>query len=142
MTRSRYRHGAGALRTLMLLLAFSVGWMHTLSTVPAFAAAPAATEMTAHVAGTAAAMTAGQRCAEAPHDGSCPPGPHDGGHAASMCLSTAASNTATTAPAFSVDSLAVPLRARPSLLVTTMVDAAGGTGCGPPSLHLLSISRT
>jgi hypothetical protein len=28
------------------------------------------------------------------------------------------------------------------LLVTAAVEAAGGTGCGPPSLSMLSISRT
>jgi len=69
----------------------------------------------------------------------CPdePAHHDG----TACQVTVAAPAAIPAPATAIFYLAVPRGESRRAAVITAVDAAGGSGCGPPSLTALSILR-
>jgi hypothetical protein len=117
--------------------------MHTLAAAPpAQSMRPAAVLMAA--SSTAADMTTAmaeqQRCA-APNHGSCPDTERHGGHTGAMRQAPAIGGAALTAPQLPAAGPAPVLRIAP-LPATTATEAADGTGCGPPSLDMLSISRT
>lgn len=68
------------------------------------------------------------------------PCPDDVGHPGAVCEAAAVAS-APILPPLAPTGTAVPSR-QPRLTVTAAEDAAHGSGCGPPSLTALSISRT
>jgi len=68
------------------------------------------------------------------------PCPDDTGHPGAVCEAAAVAS-APTLPPLAPTGMAVPFR-QSRLTVTAAEDAAHGSGCGPPSLTALSISRT
>lgn len=68
------------------------------------------------------------------------PCPDDTGHRGAVCEAAAVAS-APTLPPLAPTGTAVPSR-QSRLTVTAAEDAAHGSGCGPPSLTALSISRT
>jgi hypothetical protein len=119
----------------VLVLALLVGlvWMHALGGGHASASA-----MAGH--NSAATASADDACGD--HDGSspCPDRPD---HPGPVCQAGAVTGGIVLAPAASGGAIA-PSPPEPVKVSTATVagDAGTGTGCGPPSLNMLSISRT
>ncbi|WP_238018186.1 DUF6153 family protein [Dactylosporangium sp. AC04546] len=126
------RPGARAL--CLVLLVVAVAWMHTV------AAAGVLAPRAHHGAGAAHCPSAPCEDPGGDEGGDQGAGGHGQGHAGSMCQAPFPGGTA-----WSPVLTALPFQAAPpgpSLPTTVAVDAAGGTGCGPPSLTMLSILRT
>lgn len=126
---------AGLLVAVLLVL--GVAWMHTLAAAPL----PAGGHTSGH-AGTAMAVAVMPHCLAGGHDAPCRDSPHGGDHATSMCQSTPPGATGVHVPTFTPSLLAALVTAAGAWPATVAVEAAGGSGCGPPSLSMLSISRT
>ncbi|GAA3259623.1 hypothetical protein GCM10010532_111050 [Dactylosporangium siamense] len=124
---------AGAFVAVLLVL--GVAWMHTLAMAPL----PAGGYAGGH---TRMAMAAAPHCVAGEHGTPCRDAPHGSGHAASMCQSTPPAAEGMHIPALTPSPLTAPRPATRAWPATTAVDAAAGSGCGPPSLTMLSISRT
>jgi hypothetical protein len=92
-----------------------------------------------HAAGAATVLAAHPPCP--PGQGQCPDDPH--GHPGQVCQpGTPSASTGTAAPA-QPSVRAVPATPVAPVSPRTAAGEAGhGSGCGPPSLTLLSISRT
>jgi hypothetical protein len=116
----------------LLVIAVLVGlvWMHALGGGHAAAGA-----MAGH--GAAATASADDACGD--HGGSSPCPDHPG----PVCQAGAVTGGIVLAPAAATGTIA-PSRPEPVRVSTATVagDAGSGTGCGPPSLNMLSISRT
>ncbi len=135
MTRSgaRPRHGStGARVAVLVVVVFGILAMHGLASPATAGVSRGASHVMGHGAGC-------QVRGDAP-DVPCP-GDH-GGHVGPVCQAGAVSvGTGIAAPVS--QAVAVPTDGPLwRLTVTAAVDAADGTGCGPPSLTALSISRT
>jgi hypothetical protein len=111
---------------IVCALLLGVAWMHTVSAAP--------------VHSTVAVGV--PDCTMEPHGQPCPDDHHDGGHATAMCQSAAVSTMAQPEPLATIPGPAAGTPFAGHLLGTVAPDAAGGTGCGPPSLTALCVLRT
>ncbi|HWG98965.1 MAG TPA: DUF6153 family protein [Pilimelia sp.] len=138
---------AGRHRATMLIIIMAVVgglvWMHALSDGHGDAGnggvrhGSADTPRTAH----ASVLAAGPGGEDHRDTSPCPA--DRSGHPGPMCQSGAVpAGIAPAPPNAPAVALPPPTRSTPSLARTTAADAGAGTGCGPPSLTLLSISRT
>lgn len=163
--RAARRAGAnriGWFAVVAVLLTVTVGWMHTVAVAPLPAGRHSVhqTQERVAMAGPASEpMLIARGCAKvgghiaisrpgSDHDGDLQgghPGGHNGGydgHGQSMCQAPGLGGNALSSAPSLLPSSTVPATAIAALLATTTADAAGGSGCGPPSLTMLSISRT
>ncbi|MEV4754770.1 DUF6153 family protein [Micromonospora sp. NPDC049559] len=139
-SRPPHRNRGGARRrwsrwVLLLATLFGLVVMHQLAGAPNVhahhGAAPVAPVARAH------ASADGAGCARG--DGGCPE--HRHGHPGQVCQGLVPHTATPLAPPLP----ATPRIAAPAVLLgpdTAAYDAADGSGCGPPSLTQLSISRT
>ncbi|GGM42586.1 DUF6153 family protein [Dactylosporangium sucinum] len=126
-------------RTLAaVLLAVAVAWMHTV----AVAGIPAPGGH--HAAGVVAMTPPAEGTTSTPHvpSGDDGAGGHGRGHAGSMCQAPGLGGAGWSPALLALPFHVAPTGPLPSLPTTVAVDAARGTGCGPPSLAMLSILRT
>jgi hypothetical protein len=118
-----------------VLLVLGVAWMHTLAMAPLLAGG--------HTDGhTGMATAAAPHCVAGGHGTPCHDPPHGDDHAASMCQSTPPTTGGVHIPALTLSLPMAPLPTARAWPATVAADAAAGSGCGPPSLTMLSISRT
>ncbi|MET7396451.1 DUF6153 family protein [Dactylosporangium sp. NPDC005572] len=156
--RRPHRRGR-AVALCAVLLVVAVAWMHAVASAGVLATdAHHAGGHAARVMADAGPMSTdppagltlrGEPCAAGASTGSHDPpgsghgaGGHGRGHAGSMCQAPGLGS----AP-WSPVLLLLPFQpagggSRPPLCATVAVDAARGSGCGPPSLAMLSILRT
>ena len=118
-----------------VLLVLGVAWMHTLAMAPLLVG----DHTDGHIG---MAMAAAPHCVAGGHGTPCHDAPHGDDHAASMCQSTPPAAGGGHIPALTPSLLTAPLPPACAWPTTVAVDAAAGSGCGPPSLTMLSISRT
>lgn len=118
---------------LGLLLATLVGLvvMHQLAGAPEFGGRD-------HRPAGVAAKSSSGHCLQ--QDGDCPPDRH--GHQGRICQASPPSGIGAAPPVLAVMSEVPPAAAVVISPRTGAPDAANGSGCGPPSLTQLSISRT
>ncbi|GAA2574803.1 hypothetical protein GCM10010399_00130 [Dactylosporangium fulvum] len=146
-TRHAGGHAARWFAVIAVLLALAVGWMHTAAVAPPHpgphaqphrdVTSVAVSERTG--AWIVAATRDGEHCGAATgHAGGDCPG---GDHARSMCQAPPPGGPVLGSPP-PQPSGAVPADVTAALPATTAAEAAGGSGCGPPSLAMLSVLRT
>ncbi|MFF5233597.1 hypothetical protein [Dactylosporangium sp. NPDC000521] len=116
-----------------VLLVLGVAWMHTLAAAPL----PPAVH-----AGAAMPVEAMPPCTSDGHHDPCPGSPHGGGHATAMCQSALPPAIGAPTPTVVASHAAPPVSTVLPLTVTVAADAAGGSGCGPPSRSVLSVWLT
>jgi hypothetical protein len=154
-SRQRCRYPAasrpGGVRRWILIVAVLAGLaamhalgMHTListstSSRASAAGALAAGDSRSPLDPVAMPDPAGDPCPDGGHDGPCPGHGHDG----QVCQSGALSSAGTAVPQLVSWPGSAPAGQPPAALpVTAWAHAGAGSGCGPPSLTQLSISRT